>query len=258
MADTPARPRFQFHLATLVVCVVLTGALLGWNMRPIRTHTQYDDVIHDYFRYGFPFDFFDSTVVTTYYNSLINSKRTFNVLAIPLNFAVVVLPVALLMERRFYTPLSETCHTVTGIKWGALCAMAIALAGLLALNLGEARVTRNRWSVSSSWIVHLCFLETRRGWPVDIPHLVQGDVWAGRLFIKNSDCETIVEPYPDKKLDYDGVQAFILSKIKPVYPLQEMLYNGIAALFIGLAVYVYSQGPLAWIGRQMSRWIKQR
>ena len=253
--------RFQFHLSTLLVAVVLGGALLGLNMRPIEYHARAPNAAANVTQYGFPFAVLRSD--NSEYAGSCSSSRLVNPLAPFLNLLVVVLPVLILVERaarRTGTPPRRALRIVPALlaAVGAVLLIRANLDSTPRVISSASYLRKELPGGEPTWMNHYL---VKRGWPVPATRFISATVENNTLTVRDCAEVRLREQLPEKSGRVPGygrtfaavygpcaAEILRLLAAAPVrYTATEILYNLAAGLFLVLSAYVYSQYFIRWL-----------
>ncbi|MCY3019854.1 MAG: hypothetical protein NTW87_12605 [Planctomycetota bacterium] len=244
----PEPRRFQFHLATLLVTVIMAGALLGLHMRPFTFHARGPEVIVEATRYGFPFAFYDCHAVTparTLDGPPSSAGTTLNVLAALFNFAIVVWPVAYLVERHARRKPQDPETR----RWSAPDSLAVAFALLVAVmiliaDLGPARATSMAYGYSrldGRRTFHSWHRVVERGWPCPAYRLFTATYDPPTLTIWDEHYACKTAPSDAGALSSRDLEPALLAAAQVRYTAPEIVYNLVGSFFIVLAAFFVSR-----------------
>lgn len=171
----------RFHLITLIVALMLAGGLLGLHIRPIRYDSEGPRDTAKVISYGVPFAFYHEHGTRSKHGHGGGSGSMVSPLAALLNFAVVILPVVVFIERRiaFRNRSGSRPERNRRIQAGAFLAALAVAACILALNLRSGHAvssgvgSKSRMGESEVWYSDAL---VESGWPIPTYRFVTGSL----------------------------------------------------------------------------------
>jgi hypothetical protein len=250
----PKRPRLRFHLSTLVVLVVLAGALLGPHLMPFHFEAQGPGDVAEVTSYGFPFSFYQSHRHGTKGGGSGSEGMTVNPLAAPINFFIVLMPVLVFSERLIRLRAGEARSDKPiwiPIAAGILTCILGAL--ILKANLGPGEAPASSGGTPpdappSSW---RSVLVLERGWPVTAYRLITGDLIENTATIWINERVSRTERLDERVRDSNTAYRITLENAQAQYSGLEILLNLIASVFILGSAYLAAEFLLS---RAARRW----
>jgi len=240
--DIKKRPHFQYHLSTLVIITILAGILLGAHVRPRIFIDNYGNI---YPQYGFPFVCYERIGITLVYNFKFYPFYSKFVYAPPfliglLNFTIVLLPIALLLEALIRNR-SEAAKKRELFKVHLLPLLLTVSLGvfILKLNYFSSNEIIGEWYSVNGGISSFQFI-LKRGWPKPTYRFVQEVKLIKKLELGDKDS--------DEK--YNEIRNKVRSMPNFPYTMPDIFYNLLGAGIIIFATLFFSE----WAYRRWLAW----
>lgn len=226
----------------MIVCVLLSGVLLGFHVHPFRMTAQCGETVVKATQYGFPFALYRTRYADRGYSN--DNTHVLNPLAIFANLIVAVLPMAVILERR--ARRSEAI----GRPKRAVVFFTIAMAILVACALFALNWRSESWSASNSFGPNKSVsgeFVSAHGWPV--PELrICSARWENGTLTISADGKTRQLQGGDLRVPERDRLPLGASR-----SWTNICYNVAAGLLILSAVLVYSE----WFAARVLGWMKK-